>query len=121
LRTLIAGQVEDLTTLPRHVLDNITARRDSDRRKNPGMDPWDRTDLLSYCDLRELQDILTGRELWPLWASTFGTKEQLHHRFGQLASLRNAVRHSRQVDDVTRRDGEAALLWFARAIESARN
>ena len=86
------------------------------------MDRGDGTgDLLSYCDLRELQDILTSRELWPLWTSTFGTKEQLHNRFGQLAALRNAVRHSRQVDDVIRRDGEAALLWFARAIEGAQD
>ena len=33
-------------------------------------------------------------------------------RFNQLAQLRNAIRHSRSVDEVTRKDGEAALLWF---------
>ena len=36
----------------------------------------------------------------------------LNVRFAQLAELRNRLRHSRTVDDVTRKDGEAALLWF---------
>lgn len=33
-------------------------------------------------------------------------------RFHQLADLRNSIRHSRDVDEVTRKDGEAAILWF---------
>jgi len=43
----------------------------------------------------------------------FSTKEQLANRFGQLGELRNAIRHSRFVDEVTCRDGEAALAWFS--------
>jgi hypothetical protein len=37
-------------------------------------------------------------------------------RFDQLAQLRNGIRHSRTVDDVTRKDGEAALLWFKQVL-----
>ena len=37
-------------------------------------------------------------------------------RFAQLAELRNRLRHSRAVDDVTRKDGEAALLWFQQVL-----
>jgi hypothetical protein len=65
---------------------------------------------------------MTGSGLpWLLWASAFGSKEQVQNRFAQLAALRNAVRHSRTVDDLTKKDGEAALLWFAGAIDSSRN
>ena len=119
LRELIAAHVEAVARLPRHVLDNAAARRDGHRRKNPGLadaDGHGDSDLLSFCDLRALEDILTSKDLWGLWNVTFGTREQLHNRFAQLASLRNTVRHSRPMDDVTRKDGEAALLWFAAAL-----
>jgi hypothetical protein len=33
-------------------------------------------------------------------------------RFGQLAGLRNAIRHSREVTTVIRTDGEADRGWF---------
>ena len=39
-------------------------------------------------------------------------KETLNTKFGQLADLRNSIRHSRSVDDVTRMEGKAAVLWF---------
>ena len=71
---------------------------------------------LEYFDLRELQDTITNRALWPEFESRFGTKEALAARFGQLAELRNAIRHSRTVDEITRTDGEAALLWFRQVL-----
>jgi hypothetical protein len=36
----------------------------------------------------------------------------LNAKFGQLAELRNSLRHSRTVDEVVRKEGEAAVLWF---------
>jgi hypothetical protein len=39
-------------------------------------------------------------------------------RFGQLAELRNAIRHSREVTAIVRNDGEAAIGWFKEALAS---
>lgn len=75
---------------------------------------------LEYCDLRELQDILTSKSLWPQFEQRFGSKEMLNVRFAQLAELRNRLRHIRTVDDVTRKDGEAALLWFRQCCRADR-
>ncbi|MDT0262481.1 hypothetical protein [Jatrophihabitans lederbergiae] len=72
--------------------------------------------LLEYCDLRELQEIITSKTAWPTFESSFATKESLNGRFGQLAELRNGIRHSRTVDEVTRKDGEAAVLWFNQVL-----
>jgi hypothetical protein len=41
----------------------------------------------------------------------------LDGKFDQLAELRNAIRHSRQVDDVKRKEGEAAILWFGKVLQ----
>ena len=71
---------------------------------------------LEYADLRELQDTITGKALWPLFEGRYVNKETLNKRFGQLADLRNGIRHSRSVDEITRKEGEAAILWFLQVL-----
>jgi hypothetical protein len=43
----------------------------------------------------------------------------LNVRFAQLAELRNRLLHIQPDDDVTRKDCEAAALWFRRAASGA--
>ena len=46
----------------------------------------------------------------------FTNKETVNAKFGQLAELRNGIRHSRTVDEITRKEGEAAILWFKQVL-----
>jgi hypothetical protein len=71
---------------------------------------------LEFSDLRELEKVLINKLLWPKFKDRFGSHEALAVRFGQVAALRNALRHSRYVDDIARNDGEAAILWFERVL-----
>jgi len=41
----------------------------------------------------------------------------LNIKFDQLAELRNAIRHSRAVDEIKRKEGEAAILWFDKVLK----
>lgn len=97
----------------------VRDRVQSAERKNPAFDTERYETLagkLEYADLRELQDIMVGKATWPCFQQRFASKEMLATRFNQLAELRNGIRHSRTVDDVTRKDGEAAVLWFSQAL-----
>jgi hypothetical protein len=47
--------------------------------------------------LRELQDTITGKVIWPRFEAKFGSKEAVIAKFDQLAELRNGIRHSRAV------------------------
>lgn len=105
--------------LPPHVLQRIQQRIKAASKKNPALD----TDFyetlagkLEYADLRELQDTVASKANWQLFQQVFASKEMLVKRFDQLAELRNGIRHSRTVDEVTRKEGEAAILWFQKAI-----
>ena len=71
---------------------------------------------VEYCDLRELQDTILSKMLWQGFEKRFANKETLSAKFGQLAELRNGIRHSRSVDEVTRKEGEAAILWFKQVL-----
>ena len=120
LRRIVADMLAgDADALPPHVTQKINERIATARRRNPGMGNGHYDSMsgkLEYCDLRELQEVLTSKTLWPRFETRFGSKEMLNVRFGQLAELRNGLRHSRTVDEVTRKDGEAALIWFRQVL-----
>lgn len=120
VRQLIAQTLQDEpTALPPHVQQKITERLRAAAKKNSAMnlDNYKSlADQLEYADLRELQDTIVSRASWPQFEQRFGTKENLANRFNQLSELRNSIRHSRKVDEVTRKDGEAAILWFAQVL-----
>ena len=109
----------DATKLPSHVLQKIDERLQSAAKKNAALDQSFYQTLagkLEYADLREVQDAIVSKITWPLFQARFVNKETLVKRFDQLAELRNGIRHSRTVDDVSRKEGEAAVLWFQQVL-----
>jgi hypothetical protein len=105
----------DPAQLPPHVLQRVEERLQIAAKKNAALDAERYITLagkLEYADMREVQDTITSKALWHRFATRYGNKETLATRFGQLADLRNGIRHSRSVDEITRKDGEAAILWF---------
>lgn len=123
LRRLVAIALEgNGVGLPSHVEAKAAERIQRAAKRNAALDAARYEELegrLEYCDLRELQDTITNRSLWMLFEADFANKELLVQRFGQLAELRNGIRHSRTVDEVTRKEGEAAVLWFKQVLEKA--
>lgn len=88
-------------------------------RKNAALDADNMQALarkLEFCDLRELQDTIQNKALWPLFEPRFSNKERMIAKFDQLAELRNGIRHSRTVHDIARKEGEAAIIWFTQVL-----
>jgi hypothetical protein len=121
LRRLIDdGLGGDPTLLPTQIVPKIAERMQSAERKNPALTSNGGASLaaqLEYCDFRELQDIIINKTVWPRFEPRFQVKEPLIQRFGQLAELRNSLRHSRTVTDVTQKDGDAAISWFTGVLK----
>ncbi len=116
LRTSIGVALDgDPSMLPSHVRQRIEERLRQAAKKDAALDSDHYESLegkLEYADLRDLQDTITNKGLWQRFVGRFVNKETLVRRFGQLADLRNGIRHSRSVDEVCRKEGEAAILWF---------
>jgi len=109
----------NVAQLPSHVVQRAEERIQRAAKKNAALDTERYQTLdgkLEFCDLRELQDTLMGKALWPSFEPRFANKETLNAKFGQLAELRNGIRHSRTVDEITRKEGEAAILWFEQVL-----
>jgi len=121
LRDLIIKQLNLQTSedffarIPSHLWPKVKSRVEQARRKNPfhvQMHQNDVAFLISFLDLRELEEIITNKNLWENFTSFFGSKEVLKTEFSNLSELRNALRHSRPLDDITKLRGKTALMWF---------
>ncbi len=100
---------------PQHVMKKARQRIDKKNIKNPSIGKdYNATpdEVLEFCDLQELKDIILAKSNWQTYSDTFKSKEEFSNRVNQLAELRNGIRHSRTVDEISMKDGEAALLWF---------
>jgi len=117
---IVDALANDPTRLPSHVAQKAEERIQAAARKNAAIDTDQYKQLgrrLEYCDLRELQDTILSKVLWPAFEDRFANKETLATKFGQLAELRNGIRHSRSVDEITRKEGEAGVLWFEQVLK----
>ena len=111
---------EDIKGL--HFFPKMNDRIANELRRDPSLDRDYYATLdgkLEYFDLRELEDTITNKRLWNRFVARyrFGSKEELSQRFRRLAELRNAIRHARPASAITRKDGEAAILWFRDALK----
>ena len=116
LRRSIDAELEgDPGQLPSHVLEKINGRVQAAAKKNAALDR-DHYDslggMLEYADLWELKDTIMNKSLWYRFEASYVNKETLGKRFDQLADLRNGIRHSRSVDEITRKEGEVGIMWF---------
>ncbi len=112
--------METLNRIPGHILQKVNDRIQRAVRKNAALDSDNFQTLngkLEYFDLREIEETITSKSLWPYYEQYFNNKDIFLRKFDQLAELRNGIRHSRNVDDVTRKEGEAAILWFNHVFE----
>ena len=110
----------DSSVIPEHIRPKVEGRIQGELKKRPGLDPQSYDSLgrkLQFFDLRECQQLMAGKVHWPSFSTTFGNKEQLSIRFNQLAELRNKVRHSRDVDEVTQLEGLASIQWFQQILK----
>lgn len=112
METILAGES---SSIPQHIIQKVDERIARAAKKNASLDVERYQTLagkLEYFDLREIQEAISSKVLWPSFEGRFGTKESLSTKFDQLAELRNGIRHSRAVTEIARKEGEAAILWF---------
>src|SRR5262245_54247493 len=95
LRDVITKAINyDSSSLPPHVNHKRNESLSSEDHKNSAFNltHYKRIhESHEFCDLRELQDTIFCKSLWPKFQDRFVNKETLVAKFAQLAELRNAV------------------------------
>jgi len=105
--------------IPSNIYDKMTQKINRERKRNPS-NVEENINSGSYwfqfTDLQELQQIITSKIYWDRFSETFGSKDKLTNEFNDMANLRNAIRHSREADQITKMKGEASFLWFKQQL-----
>ena len=114
---LISGGVREI---PQHVIAKVDQRIEDIARRNPAIDPAGFPTLsakLEHFDLQDIQEVIVSRAHWDKFRFLFRRKETFEANFVQLTDLRNAIRHTRTVDEVTLKGGDYAVAWFKSALK----
>ena len=121
LRKLIITLLnDDISKIPYHIKQKADERIQRSAQKNPAFDLEKYqtfSGILEFFDLREIQEVIISKSLWTEFESLFLNKETLIQKFNQLAELRNGIRHSRSIDEIIKKEGEAAIIWFTLLLE----
>jgi len=120
LRNLIISILGSKDLIPEHINSRTQERIKRAAKKNPAFDAEKYETLegvLEFFDLREIQDLIISKNLWEKFQEIFYNKETLSQKFNQLAELRNGIRHSRTVDEIVQKEGEASILWFKKVLK----
>ncbi len=121
LREVIMNTLNsDTSKIQQHIKQKVNERIQRASQKNPAFD-FDKyqtfSGMLEFFDLRELQDTITSKLLWSEFQKIFQNKEVLIQKFDQLAEMRNGIRHSRSIDEIISKEGEASILWFKKILD----
>ena len=108
---------------PSHIVERVQERISRAAKKDASFDSERYATLegrLEYFDLRELQDTIVNKALWLHFEPRFKNKESLGAKFGQLAEIRNGIRHTRALGQIAIKEGEASLLWFDQVLSETK-
>lgn len=73
---------------------------------------------LDYCNVMDYFTIMSTGANWPAFQPIFRKKDQLQRYMSGLNEYRNVVMHSRQMSELTEKNGEAALIWFETVLSA---
>jgi len=121
IRDLIKNELaNDISQLPQYIKQKAEEKVARAAKKNPIFDVekyQHLENLLEFLDLRETQDVITSKTLWPQFQEIFNNKDILINKYNQIAELRNCIRHSRTADNIIQKEGEASILWFEKVLK----
>jgi len=71
---------------------------------------------LQYADIMDYHKIIDKN--WSFFADRFGSRDTLRSHFLALKNYRNPLGHARDIDPIEQKQGEAAVLWFRKTLDS---
>lgn len=110
---------EDPQKIPQHIREKAEERIQNELKKDASKNPEDYKTTGSYLeffDMSEYMNTISNKVLWPDFQNKLGNKDIFLQRFSKLAEVRNMIRHSRSVDVVAKKEGEASVMWFIQLL-----
>lgn len=101
--------------IPPHIQQKVNSKIEGHLSRNPGEQKQEYQNLrqkLDFFDINEYKETITNKSNWNHFQEYFGKPGVFEKKIYQLGELRNCIRHSRFPNEVTQKEGEAAIVWF---------
>jgi len=102
--------------IPPDIQDQIERRFKELLKKQPFLkDEYEQPQKkLLFCDIMDYSKIILKN--WKVFEDIFASKEQLEKHFKNLKEFRNVLAHSKQMNSITKKEGEVALEWLSKVL-----
>jgi predicted RNA-binding protein len=102
------------TLIPQGVRERVAEKITQHNGRHPSEASTDRDgfDKLCFCDIMDYHEIITSRLNWVDFEGKFGKKSEVDKHFGNIKEYRNCIKHSRPMNNVVKKQGEASLEWI---------
>ncbi len=104
--------------VPSDIRSVVVKKIEHEKKKHPYLRDVDYSneEKLAFLDIMDYFKIILSN--WTYFSEIFGSKSELEKHFSSLKEYRNCLKHNRKMDEITKKNGEAAVLWFERIIEN---
>jgi hypothetical protein len=105
--------------LPSHLVSKVDHRLKQELKSNPHLKEDDfeyLEDQIQFLDFPDYFSIISNKQNWPHFEEYFVNKAELQNRIDKLSNLRNRIRHSRDVNETDKLDGQASITWFEKIM-----
>jgi len=103
--------------IPGDIVETAKERANVYAKKNPDFDISNITNLqrLDFCDIMHYSSIILKN--WDDFEDSFKSKGEVEKRFNNLKEYRNALVHSRKINNIIKKEGEAAIEWIEEILK----
>lgn len=103
--------------IPADVQDTVNRKIQQELTRHPySLEEYEREDVrMEFLDVTDYPKIINAN--WPLLHDYFGSKWEVERHFLALKNFRNAIKHGRSLNEVDRKNGEAAVLWLGNVVK----
>jgi hypothetical protein len=111
------------TCAPGDVQSGVEEKIASELRKQPHLDATlfrDPRAKLNFCNTTDYSKMILAKANWPMFEQIFGSPTVLQKHLTGFADFRNSVMHNRDITEVGRLEGQAALAWLSAVLKGRR-
>lgn len=98
--------------IPSDIQNVVDKKTQDDLHRHPyKLEEYMRDDVrITFLDIMDYAKIILSN--WQVFGQHFGSKNEVEQHFRAFKNYRNPIKHSRDLNEVDKKTGEASVLWF---------
>lgn len=104
--------------IPSDIRESVERKIQDDLKRHPyRLEEYMRDEVrITFLDVMDYSKIILSN--WQLFDKYFGSKGEVEQHFRALKNYRNPIKHGRDLNEIDKRNGEAAVMWLENILNN---